>query len=340
LETIAKSCEIELHKNQKNQAFPWVSALNHAQRSTIISRPAPTPPVDARPARLSVTSIETWLKDPYALYAKEVLNLKKLGTLHDDKKAAIKGTIIHNVLDWFIKTHPETIPNNAIELLLIKAREEYNNRFNEPSLWSFWEPQLSTAFIATISSEIEWRASYKPFKNEVFGSIFVNGYKSSVELVTRADRIDKVKNDPCDPASSSLPKTAIIDYKSGGTFSKKMLERGQYPQLILEALILRQGGFKNISPMSIAYLGYWIISSGSQSSKVTSITDDLDALIDTIHEKLIHLIDAYADETTPYLSIPNPANQPRFNDYLHLARIREWSDHLDNADDQAEDNAA
>ena len=31
------------------------------------------PPVEARPRRLSVTEIETWLRDPYAIYARHVL---------------------------------------------------------------------------------------------------------------------------------------------------------------------------------------------------------------------------------------------------------------------------
>ena len=39
-------------------------------------RPAPTPPVEARPRALSVTEIETWLRDPYAIYARRVLGLR------------------------------------------------------------------------------------------------------------------------------------------------------------------------------------------------------------------------------------------------------------------------
>ena len=32
-------------------------------------RPAPKPPLEARPPRLSVTAIEDWLRDPYTIYA-------------------------------------------------------------------------------------------------------------------------------------------------------------------------------------------------------------------------------------------------------------------------------
>ena len=40
-------------------------------------RPAPTPPLDARPTKLSVTAIEDWLRDPYTIYAKYILRLPR-----------------------------------------------------------------------------------------------------------------------------------------------------------------------------------------------------------------------------------------------------------------------
>src|SRR6185369_12958094 len=38
--------------------------------------PEPRPPVAARPRQLSVTQIETWIRDPYAIYASHILRLK------------------------------------------------------------------------------------------------------------------------------------------------------------------------------------------------------------------------------------------------------------------------
>ena len=37
------------------------------------------------------------------------------------------------------------------------------------------------------------------------------------------------------------------------------------------------------------------------------------------------LLDAFACEETPYLSRPFPKFAPRFSDYDHLARVKEWS---------------
>ena len=37
------------------------------------------------------------------------------------------------------------------------------------------------------------------------------------------------------------------------------------------------------------------------------------------------LLESFACEDTPYLSVPFPKFAPRFSDYDHLARIKEWS---------------
>jgi ATP-dependent helicase/nuclease subunit B len=37
------------------------------------------------------------------------------------------------------------------------------------------------------------------------------------------------------------------------------------------------------------------------------------------------LLDAFACADTPYLSRPFPKFVPRFSDYDHLARVKEWS---------------
>ena len=41
---------------------------------------------------------------------------------------------------------------------------------------------------------------------------------------------------------------------------------------------------------------------------------------------LIHQLAAVFDlPTTPYICQPNPAYAPKYSDYLHLARVAEWS---------------
>ena len=43
---------------------------------------------------------------------------------------------------------------------------------------------------------------------------------------------------------------------------------------------------------------------------------------------------AFADPATPYLSVPHPDHAPKYSDYVHLARLREWmgSEDVEDAD--------
>ena len=49
------------------------------------------------------------------------------------------------------------------------------------------------------------------------------------------------------------------------------------------------------------------------------------SLIQQLGEGLADYIAAFDDPSMPYRSRPRPAFGPRFSDYDHLARVREWS---------------
>jgi ATP-dependent helicase/nuclease subunit B len=48
-------------------------------------------------------------------------------------------------------------------------------------------------------------------------------------------------------------------------------------------------------------------------------------LADAALAGLRRLVDAFDLPQTPYRSVPDPEMAPRFSDYAHLARIKEWS---------------
>ena len=52
---------------------------------------------------------------------------------------------------------------------------------------------------------------------------------------------------------------------------------------------------------------------------------DLERLAVTARAGLERLIACFDDPATAYPSVPRPLRAPRFNDYAHLARIKEWS---------------
>ena len=67
-----------------------------------MKKPEPKPPLAARPQGLSVTEIETLVRDPYAIYAKHVLGLEELEPLGRAPDYALRGSLIHEALGDFI----------------------------------------------------------------------------------------------------------------------------------------------------------------------------------------------------------------------------------------------
>ncbi|MEZ5919609.1 MAG: hypothetical protein R3D66_06880 [Alphaproteobacteria bacterium] len=50
-----------------------------------------------------MTKIETWLKDPYAIYTRHILKLSPLDDLDKQPDAALYGQVLHAILDQFAR---------------------------------------------------------------------------------------------------------------------------------------------------------------------------------------------------------------------------------------------
>ena len=156
-----------------------------------------------------------------------------------------------------------------------------------------------------------------------------NELSQSFTLTGQADRIDKLHNGA----------VAIIDYKSAGNFSKKNLKNAAYPQLPLEGLMVQKGAFskEGLPAQNVGYLGYWTITGNLSGGEVTFLDKETDIAqaIDAAQNGLINLIILFDQEETPYFAVPNLEKAPRFNDYAHLERIKEWAVTDDNSEEAA-----
>ena len=96
-------------------------------------RPAPAPPV--RPRRLSVTQVETLIRDPYAIYARHVLGLGRLNPLLPMPDALLRGTVLHKVLER--ATDPQ-----ELRPLLGVAEEVLRDAVPWLAVRAFWAARL------------------------------------------------------------------------------------------------------------------------------------------------------------------------------------------------------
>jgi ATP-dependent helicase/nuclease subunit B len=294
----------------------WAQALDTPEEIEPCGAPQPRPPLDLRPNRLSVTDIGTWRRNPYAIYAKYVLGLRKLDELDAPLDASDKGNVIHAALEAFVRDWPTALPADAEYKLLDIGRALFTRDANmkqdgDPRVQAFWWASFVGIARWFVAHERKRRATgIMPIQPEVRGTIRIDG----LTLRGRADRIDR-------QADGGL---VIVDYKTGSVPKTKEVEKGIEPQLALLALIATRGGFADIPAADSATLEYWALKGGRGGCKIEPYADGIAAMIKQAEQGLKNLIAAYADPTTPYLAVPKPRLAPRYDDYAHLARLTEW----------------
>jgi ATP-dependent helicase/nuclease subunit B len=275
--------------------------------------PEPRPPVAARPRKLSVTQIETWLRDPYAIYARHILGLRPLDELDADPGRAELGTIIHRTLDAFFRRFPRALPDDAEGELLSIGREQFGPILSRPGAWAFWWPRFARIARWLVDLERVRRFGVVESLSECDGSWTMQSQGGPFTITAKADRIDRL-------ADGGF---LLVDYKTGSVPPVKQVQTGFAPQLPLEGAILRAGGFKGVSG-SPAALEYWRLSGGEPAGERCPIdAGDPGALIDRVVARVAALINRFDDPATPYLAVPAPLWAPRYSDYRHLERLAE-----------------
>jgi len=278
--------------------------------------PAPRPPLIARPRRLSVTQIETWLSDPYAIYARHILDLRALEEIDADPSAADKGIVIHETLDRFIAEFPAALPPAALPRLLALGRQEFARFSSIPGVMAFWWPRFERIAQWFVDNETARRRSTEHLASEVCGDLVLTGPEGDFTLTAKADRIDRLADG----------RLSIIDYKTGNIPSEKQVAAGRRPQLSLEALIAEAGGFAGVAPDAVAELSYWKLNGGEPAGAMLPLKkNDPATLAVAAKAGLLKLIAEFDDPSTPYHALPRPDARPSWNDYAHLERVQEWS---------------
>jgi ATP-dependent helicase/nuclease subunit B len=283
-------------------------------RDAPAKRPEPRPPVDKRPRRMSVTEIETWLRDPYAIYAKHVLRLSPLDPLDGDTGPLEHGTSVHVALERFLKAYPNALPPDA-ELKLIGLAEAVFDEIELPrAVRALWYPRFVRAARWFIDEERKRRPNIARSLVEIRGTRTFDGPAGSFELRARADRVDVLKSGG----------GAIVDYKTGNPPTKTQVNTLLAPQLPLEGAILAAGGFVETGKLDPAELVYIRFGGGAEPGEVRNI-GEVSELVKDAEDRLVARIAAFDSAHTPYVPRVRPFRADMPGDYDHLARVREWS---------------
>ena len=284
-----------------------VHALDDAGPPAPVDRPAPSPPPEQRPRKISVTAVDRLKADPFAFYAQAILKLRRLDPVDADHSAAWKGIAVHEVLEqWLAEDdcRPDRLVQRAESLL---AAETIH-----PMLRALWQPRLMEAIRWVEEQETANRAAGRqPIAAEKWGEAEIDG----ILLHGKADRIDRLAGDGL----------AIIDYKTGKAPAQKAVDAGFALQLGLLGLIAEAGGFDGIAGQPGAF-EYWSLTKYGDSFGKCARPDKKMGAEEFLAHARAHFRSAAADYLTgqkPFTAKLNPAYAP-WGDFDQLMRLEEW----------------
>ena len=271
-----------------------------------VPRPAPQPPLAARPDKLSLTNIARLIRDPYAIYARYVLRLRPLDPLRQMPDARDRGIVLHDVLRQFVLTKPAHEPREAARArLLAIAAQTLADTVPFPAARVLWLAKLERVADHFLTEEARWGG--EPLVVETMGKITLDPLPFT--LFGTPDRIDRLPDG----------RLLLIDYKTG-TPPTEAEQRVFEKQLIAAAALVTRGGFADLGPAEVAWISYVGLGAGKKTVE-TPVTDEL---LDEFWTGMQRLIGRYGMRDTGYVARRAMFQDRIAGDFDHLSRYGEW----------------
>lgn len=288
-------------------------------------RPEPYPPARLQPKSYSFSEVGRLRRDPYAIYARRILKLDPLEAFLADPGPRERGTLYHQILEEFVS---DTEPSGRNLETLERIAAKHFARASLPDATALiWRMRFGKAARTIVDWEMENIGELRRSLVEARGSLELP--LPELKLTGMADRVD-LRQDG---------SAWIIDYKTGGSPSRKEARILLDPQLALEAYALINGGFADTGKMPVSGLLYLRLTGKEQL--VDRIDDDpakpgkgepvtAEALAEKAVEEFSRLVSLLRTGKRGFLSraIPESARAVG-GDYDHLARVAEWQTAVD-----------
>ena len=252
----------------------WVRLLDEpvAERWPVPALPPqPRPPRATRPRELWATDIERLMRDPYGFYARSILRLRPLEPIDAEPGGAERGQLLHAILAAFARRCDEGWPDDPQTEIRRIGRRHFAPLEHRPELWAFWWPRFEAIADWMVDVERERRLKAARVLGELRGAAGFATDAGTFTLRARADRVEALADGT----------VVIVDHKTGRAPDRKEVDSGRSPQLLIEALIARAGGFELLGrsrPRGAAiFRAAWRHASGRDSRCLQSADAGADA---------------------------------------------------------------
>jgi ATP-dependent helicase/nuclease subunit B len=272
-------------------------------------RPAPVPPKDAHPNRLSVTRIKILVRNPYEIYAQSILKLRPLKPYGLEPDALARGIFLHSIVEAYSASERvKSGDYNATHFLLL-ANEILEQQVPWSSARRLWFGRLVKIAPWFVEAEKQRAAQGVIIAQERKGKRKASEF--DFILTAKADRLDR-------DASGNM---MIYDYKSGNPPGKGEINLFD-KQLQLEATIAQAGGFDGLDPMEVSKLQYISLKEPDKSYEVTLS----DTLVEDTWEEFMCLLRCHFEGDIGYGARLKMKLDTYGSDYDQLSRFGEWEE--------------
>lgn len=276
-----------------------------AATTPLAKRPSPIPAAGQFAPHISASRVETLIRDPYEIYCSAVLGLRPLNPLDRPADPALRGTVLHKVLENIIA---KIIAGTSLSDALYQetVAEVLTTLVPWPETRTLWGARFDSFTSDLVREEGARLAHATPAALERRGQIVL---PSGVTLTCEADRIDRAADG----------RAILYDYKTGALPGPKEVEKFT-KQLHLEAVIAEAGGFRDLPALAVSEVAYLRINKGLGLRRVALTPED----IGKTRDDFVEIMDGFLSGARGFTARRMPRDLSYLSEFDHLSRFGEW----------------